>query len=64
MTTAARHEWFDKAARQDMEAARDLALTRACPECSAVIGVACLNKVTGKRYCKPIEHVKRMRETS
>ncbi len=62
MTTAGRREWFDKAAREDMETARAAALTRVCPECSAQVGVACLNRVTGREYGKPIEHVKRLRE--
>lgn len=63
MTAATRREWFDNAAREDMEAANALALARVCPECSAQVGVACLNAATGREYCKPIEHMKRMRET-
>lgn len=63
MTAPTRREWFDKAAREDMEAARDVALTRVCPECSAGVGVACVNAATGKAYGRPMVHVKRLRES-
>lgn len=54
----------DDAARAQMQSGAATALLRVCPECGAGTGERCTNRLSGTAYGKPIEHVKRMRETT